>query len=308
MATHAAIEALARPFPADAVSWRVGSRTKDKTRGMALAYIDARDVMERLDTAVGPANWRDEYQEVAGFLICKLWLRINGEWVWKCDGAGKTDVEAEKGMVSDSFKRAAVKWGIGRYLYNLDSPWVAINEFGQIEKGEHSKLRQLLTQDMAHKLVDDEIPHVKPAQQEPKPMQSSDAAKVVAKVQETFPGAQAKTPNIPAVRPAPAAVRDAAGKRTSGEIRATTQAGDRRINPQVSTKCANTMLGRLSYCESAEELAVWDERDGMNHADWGKLSLADQRAVETAYRAKKAQLSAAPAHDPDTGEIDEDAA
>lgn len=143
------IAKLKAPFPADAVSWRVGSTNKEKTTGLALAYIDARDVMDRLDATVGAENWRDEYQEVSGFLICKLWLKIDGEWTWKCDGAGKTDVEAEKGMVSDSFKRSAVKWGVGRYIYNLDSPWVQINQFRQIDKGEYAKLRQLLTRDAA---------------------------------------------------------------------------------------------------------------------------------------------------------------
>jgi len=125
------LKQLAAPFAPDAVSWRVGSTNGDKTKGMALAYIDARDVMDRLDDVVGPGNWRDEYTEIGGFFICKLWLRVDGEWVWKCDGAGKTDVEGEKGMVSDSFKRAAVKWGVGRYLYNLDSPWVPIEPRGK---------------------------------------------------------------------------------------------------------------------------------------------------------------------------------
>lgn len=138
------IERLKAPFPAEAISWRVGSTDKEKTRGLALAYIDSRDVQDRLDDVVGAENWRDEYQEVAGFLICKLWIRIDGEWNWKCDGAGKTDVEAEKGMVSDSFKRSAVKWGIGRYLYNLDSPWVSINDRRQIDKSEYPRLRALL--------------------------------------------------------------------------------------------------------------------------------------------------------------------
>jgi hypothetical protein len=45
-------------------------------------------------------------------------------WVRKSDGAGETQVEGEKGAISDALKRAAVKWGIGRYLYDLDSPWV----------------------------------------------------------------------------------------------------------------------------------------------------------------------------------------
>src|SRR5262249_1546069 len=155
------------------VSWRVGSTNREKSRGLALAYIDARDVMDRLDEVVGPENWRDEYQEISGFVVCKLWIRVNGEWTWKCDGAGKTDVEAEKGMISEAFKGSAVKWGVGRYLYSLDSPWVAINEHRQIDKGEHAKLRELLTRNIkAHKPIDTPAPQ---PQQEP-PAAEAEAA------------------------------------------------------------------------------------------------------------------------------------
>src|SRR5690606_35602811 len=66
----------------------------------------------------------DEYDCVNGRTICKLGINVDGAWVWKSDGAGDTQVEAEKGGISDAFKRAAVKWGIGRYLYDLDAPWV----------------------------------------------------------------------------------------------------------------------------------------------------------------------------------------
>ena len=196
--------ALKAPFPADAISWRVGSTSKDKTRGLALAYIDSRDVQDRLDAAVGPENWRDEYQEIAGLVVCKLWLRINGEWNWKCDGAGKTDVEAEKGMLSDAFKRAAVKWGIGRYLYNLSSPWVAINEYRQIEKSEYGKLRQLLTQNMARQpAADDEIPHIEPPPNEVSPASSS-PSQSISTVQPDPPAANRAQP--------------ADNRRTSGEL------------------------------------------------------------------------------------------
>src|ERR1700710_2501614 len=41
-------------------------------------------------------------------------------WVWKWDTGSESKVEAEKGQASDSFKRAAVKWGIGRFLYDLE--------------------------------------------------------------------------------------------------------------------------------------------------------------------------------------------
>ena len=117
--------ALAAPFPQETVSWRAQSMNRDGTKAMALAYIDARDVMRRLDEVVGPANWQDSYTETpTGTALCTISIRCEGEWVSKCDGAGATDVEAEKGRISDAFKRCAVKWGIGRYLYDLDAPWV----------------------------------------------------------------------------------------------------------------------------------------------------------------------------------------
>lgn len=142
--------ALAAPFPPDRVSWRVGSTMTDKKRGMALAYIDARDVMDRLDAVVGPANWRRMHPHANGRTLCLLEIKVGGEWVGKEDGAGDTDVEAEKGALSDAFKRAAVNWGIGRYLYDLPSPWVEIEPAGKsyrIVKEEHDKLKALLAND-----------------------------------------------------------------------------------------------------------------------------------------------------------------
>lgn len=116
---------LYEEFPRGDVHWRAQSITKDGTAAMALAYIDARDVMDRLDSVCGPNNWSDSYEETArGRMICAISIKIGDEWVSKSDGAGSTDVEGDKGAISDAFKRAAVKWGIGRYLYHLDAPWV----------------------------------------------------------------------------------------------------------------------------------------------------------------------------------------
>lgn len=135
---------LSRPFPSSAISWRVGSTNKEKTKGMALAYIDARDVMERLDEVVGPGCWQNEYTHASkdGY-ICRIGIKIDGEWIWKANGAGETQVEAEKGAASDAFKRAAVLWGIGQYLYSLDSPWVELDEFKRIVKTEYAKLEEV---------------------------------------------------------------------------------------------------------------------------------------------------------------------
>lgn len=136
--------ALAAPFPPAAVSWRVGSVTKDGTKGMALAYIDARDVMRRLDEVCGPAGWQDRYEIHGTRTLCSISIRVGDDWIAKTDGAGDSDIEAEKGSLSDAFKRAAVKWGIGRYLYDVDSPWVAI-ENKRIKPEEQSKLLRVLS-------------------------------------------------------------------------------------------------------------------------------------------------------------------
>lgn len=126
-------EALAAPFPVSSISWRVGSTNGDKTKGMALAYIDARDAQDRLNEVCGPFGWQCKHEVSSDKRVtCHVGVRSpeTGEWVWKSDGAGETDYEGEKGSYSDSFKRACVKWGIGRYLYEMDSPWVAIEKRG----------------------------------------------------------------------------------------------------------------------------------------------------------------------------------
>jgi len=149
---------LSAPFPPEAISWRVGSTNIDKQTGkprnasqepsgIALAYLDARDVMDRLDEVCGPAGWQCRYPHVGSTTVCDIGILVDDAWIWKADGAGATDVEAEKGMLSDALKRAAVRWGIGRYLYGLDSPWVPIEPMGKswkISKRAYVDLRRLL--------------------------------------------------------------------------------------------------------------------------------------------------------------------
>lgn len=125
---------LKAEFPREAISWRAQSMKADGSAAMALAYIDARDVMNRLDEVCGPGGWQDRYEFHGSRTVCYLSINVPviddvGEWITKADGAGDTDVEAEKGGISDAFKRAAVKWGIGRYLYDLDAPWVPCESY-----------------------------------------------------------------------------------------------------------------------------------------------------------------------------------
>jgi len=124
-------EELKCPFDPRKVSFRVGATNKDKTKGIALAYIDARDVMKRLDDVVGVENWQCNYSHADNIAICNLGIFMNDQWIWKANGAGDTQVEAEKGKISDAFKRAAVLWGIGRYLYSLPNDWVGLVPAGR---------------------------------------------------------------------------------------------------------------------------------------------------------------------------------
>lgn len=121
---------LQAPFdPAD-IEWRVQRSGIKKDSGwvQVVAYIDNRAVMRRLDDVVGPANWKDEYDtSPVGGVLCGISIRIGDEWVTKWDGADKTDIEPIKGGLSNAEKRAAVKWGIGRYLYRLESAYVPVS-------------------------------------------------------------------------------------------------------------------------------------------------------------------------------------
>ena len=114
---------LAKPFPRESIEWRVQRTTKDGTAGLALAYVNARTVQDRLNEVMG-SNWQSKHINYGPKTICHLGLKLNDEWKWRSDGAGDTNYEADKGAMSDSFKRSAVMWGIGRHLYDLPSVWV----------------------------------------------------------------------------------------------------------------------------------------------------------------------------------------
>ena len=134
------IQSLKDEFPRESVSWRAQTLTQKGDKALALAYIDARDVMDRLDEICGPENWQTEYVETAkGRVICSLSIFTDDRWITKSDGAGDTDVEGDKGGISDAFKRAAVHWGIGRYLYDLPNVWVPCESYDNKGKLRWSK-------------------------------------------------------------------------------------------------------------------------------------------------------------------------
>lgn len=135
---------LSAPFAVDMIEWRVGSTNREKTRGLPLCYIDARSVMDRLDAVCGPDGWQCNYSSgVNGSIVCNIGILVPSGWIWKADGAGETDYEASKGALSDAFKRAAVRWGVGRYLYDLKAPWVPLKDGKHIPDDEMKKLDAL---------------------------------------------------------------------------------------------------------------------------------------------------------------------
>ncbi len=140
------IKRLREPFAFKDVEWKIQVTTQDKARGMAVAYIDSRAIQNRLDEAVGAFNWRSEFfpwQNNAQICGLSVYDDERGEWVTKYDGAENTDIEPIKGGLSDSFKRAACVWGIGRYLYELGGIWVEIEQRGKssiIKENQYSKL------------------------------------------------------------------------------------------------------------------------------------------------------------------------
>ena len=120
--------------------WRVQSFSKNKPVCSCVAYIDARDVMAILDEVVGAENWQDDYKVIHNQMFAGIGIKVNNEWVWKWDTGTESQTEKEKGIVSDSFKRAAVKWGVGRFLYDLEIKYVKTNGIkGDSDSATHKR-------------------------------------------------------------------------------------------------------------------------------------------------------------------------
>jgi Rad52/22 family double-strand break repair protein len=118
--------ALAAPFSETEVKFK--PQAVKGNRALALAYVDVRAIMDRLDSVLGFENWQDDYQLLPdNSVLCRLRLRIGKKWVTKMDVGGPSEQpdggDRLKAAVSDALKRAAVKFGIGRYLYRLPQQW-----------------------------------------------------------------------------------------------------------------------------------------------------------------------------------------
>ena len=145
---HELQEALSAPFQNADIEWRVSATNHEKTNGLAVPYVTNRAIQTRLDDTVGIDGWHNDFVPWKGdkAQLCgiSIYLPELKDWLTKWDGSDDTDIECVKGGLSDSMKRAAVEWGIGRYLYGMTPPlWVGIEQRGKgyvIRDTERSKL------------------------------------------------------------------------------------------------------------------------------------------------------------------------
>lgn len=128
------------PTPTNERKYRVGrtfqSRKDGKTYAMMLTYVDARYVMDKLDEVVGSANWTSEFYELKNRLFCRITITFMRDdktiaTISKTDCGVESNVEKEKGEVSDAFKRCAVHFGIGRDLYNSEDLYAECGSNGK---------------------------------------------------------------------------------------------------------------------------------------------------------------------------------
>lgn len=121
------LKKLSEPLAIDQIDFRVQSINKGGYATI-LAYKDARVDMERLDKVCGHLNWKREHLMNNANCIVSIWNKDTNQWVSKEDTGTASNTEAQKGLASDSFKRACFNWGIGRELY--DYPVMSIKLIG----------------------------------------------------------------------------------------------------------------------------------------------------------------------------------
>lgn len=235
--------ALCAPFDPDEVRYK--PQVVKGNTALAIAYIDARVVQDRLDEVVGVGGWKDEYEILNdGSALCRLSVKIDGEWVTKMDVGGQSEQsdggDRLKAAISDGLKRAAVKFGIGRYIYRLPMQWAA---YDPVKKQFSSKPQ----------LPKWAMPSNRPATQ---------AAALQQPVQQ-----QAKA--LPAAQPQASTVATQAGptNRISRDQFDRMQAATKEIGEnmdwlvnEVREKFAATMIREMSSADAEQQIADLQRR------------------------------------------------
>ena len=140
--------AFLQPFSESDLEWRVQSSGafNGKVWCRVLAYVTNRAIQTRLDNVVGVFGWKNEFSSLPNSVgegsLCGISVKSDDEWVTKYDGSDNTQIEATKGGLSGSMKRAAVQFGIGRYLYDVEASYaicISTEEFKKLNRDQKHK-------------------------------------------------------------------------------------------------------------------------------------------------------------------------
>ncbi|MGC9335886.1 MAG: Rad52/Rad22 family DNA repair protein [Anaerolineae bacterium] len=112
---------LAKPFDPGRVDWK--PQATSGSRALAVAYADARTYQDRLNEVAG-ADWSDDYQVLDDGAVVLCRLSVCGVTRSDIGEAPKSDQNTATSALVQAFKRACVKFGVGRYLYDLPKTWV----------------------------------------------------------------------------------------------------------------------------------------------------------------------------------------
>lgn len=146
------IEKLQAPFSADEINFRPKPVSKDKKdkkdKALALVYVSNSAIQNRLDEVFGPFGWQVSFRDWKNHnaQICQISVFDEEKqmWIFKEDGASDTCFEPIKGGLSDSMKRCAKMFGIGRYLSSKNiftNSWVTLDEYGKIIDADIKRLK-----------------------------------------------------------------------------------------------------------------------------------------------------------------------
>ena len=151
-----------RNLKADEIEVRVGNVAKDKTWITLLLFQNSRVAMDLLDETVGKENWKREHSRDNKNCTISIWDEEKEQWIGKEDTGVESFSDKEKGLASDSFKRAAVNWGIGRSLYSAptiylygNSDQLKNNKYSVKEIGydDNDKINKLIIEDKKGSIV-----------------------------------------------------------------------------------------------------------------------------------------------------------
>jgi len=120
------ISKISEPLAIENIEFRTQSIKNGHV--IVLAYKDARVDMQRLDDVVGALNWKREHTRDNKNCVVSIWCDDKKQWISKEDTGTESNTEKEKGLASDSFKRACFNWGIGRELYDMPLIRIKLNQ------------------------------------------------------------------------------------------------------------------------------------------------------------------------------------